>query len=102
MTAARIEERGEGSFAVTGEMSFATVPGLWAQSRDAFADGKGALEIDLSAVERADSAGLALLVAWTREARREDKAVRYIDPPEQLLALAEASKLNSLLNLEVA
>lgn len=102
MTVARIEARGSGSFAVSGDMSFATVPTLWAQSRDAVAGGVDAIEIDLSAVERADSAGLALLVAWTRAAHRDDKAVRYVNPPAQLLALAEVNKLGPLLNLEVA
>jgi phospholipid transport system transporter-binding protein len=102
VTAARIETRGRGRFAVSGELSFATVPALWTQSHAAFAGDSEAIDIDLSDVRRADSAGLALLVAWMRQARRAEKTVRFSHPPQQLLALAKANRLEPVLGLQSA
>ncbi len=53
---------------VGGELTFQTVPGLYRESAGWFA-GEGELVIDLAAVTRADSAGLALLVEWLKRAR---------------------------------
>ncbi len=100
MGAARIEARRSGEFAVTGEMSFSTAPALWNQSRDVFATTADAIGIDLGRVERADSAGLALLVAWTRQARGAGRSIRFLNPPDQLMALAQANKVGNLLGLE--
>jgi phospholipid transport system transporter-binding protein len=99
---ARLEVRGNGHFAVEGELSFATVPGLWDQSRRLFANAPKSMNIDLAAVERADSAGLALLVAWTRQGRIDAKSIRLINAPGQIMALAEANKLTHLLPLQAA
>jgi phospholipid transport system transporter-binding protein len=59
-----------GLFRVSGELGFGTVLGLLEQSRGLFAQAGESIEIELSAVERVDSAGLALLIEWMREARR--------------------------------
>lgn len=98
----RLEARGEGSFAVEGELSFATVPALWEQSRRPFATAADKVDIDLAAAGRADSAGLALLVAWTRWARGNDKSIRFRNTPVQIVRLAEVNKLTELLPLEAA
>ncbi len=52
-----------GDASLSGELTFATVPQLW---RDLERGGllRSATVADLSAVSDADSAGLALLVAW--------------------------------------
>ncbi len=60
------------------------------------------MNIDLAATGRADSAGLALLVAWTRHARIDAKSIRFINAPKQIMALAEATKLTHLLPLQTA
>lgn len=86
----------EGEFALRGSLSFDTVPGLWAQADGVFQDAP-ALTIDLGGVERADSAGLALLIEWTRQARDHGQTIRFVNLPEQMLAIARVSGLDNIL-----
>ena len=70
--AGRLREGGGGRYFVEGAMTMATVTSLRSAGLRSFAQGNGAIEVDLSAVERADSGGLALLIdwlAWARAAR---------------------------------
>jgi phospholipid transport system transporter-binding protein len=92
---ATLTNTGADKFAVSGELSFATVTGLLAQSRSLFAVAAN-LDIDLSGVKHADSAGLSLLLEWLRYGKRESKAVRYHGLPAQLHALANISEVDSL------
>lgn len=89
----------DGQFKVSGEMTFATVTGLLAQSRELFAQASGSIEVELEAVERVDSAGLALLIEWMREARTQGKTIRFSRLPAQMMAIATASDLESILPL---
>ena len=50
--------------------------------------------VDLAAVERADSAGLALLVEWLRAARGRGARLRFDNVPAQLRAIAATSGLD--------
>lgn len=82
---------------VSGELSFATVEGALMRSRTELAN--GALELDLSAVTRTDSAGLALLLQLAREARTASQPLRFTHAPAQLRALATFFGVSELLNL---
>ncbi len=92
---------GSGRFRVTGELTFSTVPLLAARSDGlpAFPVGE-TVEIDLGGVERADSAGLALLTEWLRRARAGGCAIRFSQVPEQMLAIARISGLGAILPLD--
>ncbi|THB73979.1 MAG: STAS domain-containing protein [Gammaproteobacteria bacterium] len=57
------------------------------------------LEIDFSGVKRVDSVGLALLIEWVRESKKQKKEVRYYNIPEQLCAIARVSSLELVLPL---
>jgi phospholipid transport system transporter-binding protein len=83
---------------VEGELSFVIVPALQQQAAGLFESARE-LDVDLSGVERADSAGLALLIEWMREARRRDKALRLLNMPAQMLAIARVSSLDEILPL---
>jgi phospholipid transport system transporter-binding protein len=96
--AARIE-RAEGGYRVVGELSFATVPELQGESA-ALLVGSGDIEIDLSGVQRSDSAGLALVLEWMREAQGRGSALKLRNLPEQMRALARLSGLEGLLPVE--
>lgn len=88
----------DGHFQVSGELSFNTVNTLLAESREQlFAVPAEILELDLGGVNRADSAGLALLLEWMRIARSRNMEIRYHHLPEQLLAIAQAGELEDLL-----
>lgn len=95
MPQASLTSTGTDQFAVNGELSFATVTTLLQQSRSLFAAAAN-LEIDLSGVNHADSAGLSLLLEWLRYGKRENKVVHYHGLPAQLHALANISEVDSL------
>ena len=81
---------------VGGELSFATVNDVLLQSNDVFKPAD-TLTIDLSAVTRSDSAGVALLVGWMRTAKNSNKKIVFHHIPAQMLAIAGASGLDELL-----
>lgn len=96
MSAAAVELLGEGRIAVRGPLRFATVPGVWRAAR-ALATDSPRLTIDLAGVTEADSAALALLVEWMREARQRGAQVHFAGIPRQLEAIARVSGLEGLL-----
>ncbi|HEY8553493.1 MAG TPA: STAS domain-containing protein, partial [Burkholderiales bacterium] len=61
---ARAQARPDGVLAVAGDLTFETVPEIYAESRAWFERANGRVTVDLAEVERADSAGLALLLEW--------------------------------------
>ena len=72
MSTGRLQDLGAGRFRLEGEVDFDSVPELWAGSEAAFAP-HASLEVDLDGVTRADSAAVALLLAWTRRAGAQAK-----------------------------
>ncbi|KAB7623831.1 lipid asymmetry maintenance protein MlaB [Alkalilimnicola sp. S0819] len=99
MSAARLAWGEGGSCALSGELSVESVPGLWARGDELWRRGPE-LVLDLSGVRRSDSAGLALLAEWTRQARQHGLSLHYRGMPEQMRALARVSGLERLLPLE--
>lgn len=95
---AQLEQQSPGHWRLAGELSFATVPGLSGQVETLFAE-RASLDIDLRDVQRADSAGVALLVEWAGEARRRAVPIRYLNVPAQMLAIARVSSLDQILPL---
>ena len=57
------------------------------------------ITIDLAAVEHADSAPLALFCAWVRAAKQKSVVVNFINVPQQLLRIAQISKVDKILGL---
>lgn len=96
--AATLSDQGDGRFSLDGELSFASVPGLLRQGACLFA-GSGTIELDLSGVRRADSAGLALLVEWLSNAKRLGRLLSFRHVPEQILRMAEVGGLAHILPL---
>jgi phospholipid transport system transporter-binding protein len=97
MPAAQLEEQSPGHYRVSGELSFATVTALLLQSRSIFA-GETVVEMELSGVTHADSAGLSLLIEWLRQAKLQGKQLHYRSLPSQLSALANISDVDGLLS----
>jgi len=96
MVATSLRDEGSGRFALSGDLSFGTVPALLGAGDAAF----GALaraEVDLAGVERVDSAGLALLLEWSVRARGAGRTLRYRHAPVALAALAGISEVEELL-----
>lgn len=96
MNEARLESVGAGRFRLDGELSFETVPALVPRGRSLF-EADGEVSLDLAAVKRADSAGVALLIEWRREAQRRERAIRFENIPPQMRAIARLSSVDELL-----
>lgn len=93
-----LSRREDGCFILSGALNFQTVPMVWQQGLDLFNEAPS-LVLDLQQVSRSDSAGLALLIEWMRFARQQNKPISYINMPTQMLAIARASSLDSILPL---
>jgi phospholipid transport system transporter-binding protein len=76
--------------ALTGDLSFDTLPGVLAQSAEYAARGDlpARLTIDFSGVGNVDSAAVALLLEWRRSALSRGKTLEFVNLPPNLLALA--------------
>ncbi len=96
MTAASIEAVGDNKYLVSGPLQFDSVPELWKTSMGLI-NGASPLVLDLEKVTRTDSAALALLLEWMREARRRELEIHFKNIPDQMLANARASRLEHLL-----
>lgn len=79
-----------GALALTGDLSFETIPGVLAQSAEyaSRADVPARLTIDFSGVGAVDSAAVALLLEWRRTAAARGKTLEFVNLPANLLALA--------------
>ena len=56
-----------------------------------------ALTIDLQQVTQADSAGLALLIEWLRQARKANVSLSFSNIPPQMLVLIRVNGLQDTL-----
>ena len=98
MSSITLYQDSEGRQCLKGVLTFVSVPILERQAADLHA-ADGELVIDLGEVVRADSAGLALLVEWTRRAKQRSQPIRFLNVPEQLRAIAAVSGLDGILPL---
>ena len=86
----------EGCIALSGPLTSREVPGLFRDSQPW--QSKGMPEIvDLSAVEKADSSALALLLEWASWAQAANRPIRFINVPRALCVLASLSQIGDLL-----
>ena len=99
MSKASIQVGKNGRLEIHGDLSFDSVPGLWEYCCARFSE-RNELDIDLSQVERSDSAGLALLVECLRQANQRGKVLRFFNIPAQMLAIARVSSLDQVLPLQ--
>ena len=88
--------RGGGRYALSGELSFATVPDLYRPGNHVFG-ADPVVSLDLSGITRVDSAGIALLIELTRAVRRAGGELRLEGAPPQLMALAGLGGLEKVL-----
>jgi phospholipid transport system transporter-binding protein len=79
------------ALALTGALSFQTIPAVLAESIEYAArpDLPDRLTIDFSGVTAVDSAAVALLLEWRRQAAQRGKRLDFVNLPPNLLALAE-------------
>ena len=88
-------------FRLAGVASLATARALLERGTAMFG-GQPDVELDLSKVTHADSAGLAVLLTWLERARRSGQLLRYRGVPAQLLGIARISGVEELLRASEA
>ena len=98
MADTQLVENDDGSWLLQGELGFASVPSVLRHAGVNML-GKKQLTIDLRGVTRADSAGLALLVAWLRESEIAGNSIEFVNIPAQLLSIARVCGLDDILSL---
>ncbi len=96
MADAQLVRDGAFRFHVEGEMTFATAKQLLRES-EAFFDKPQDLEIDLSRVTGADSAGLALLLEWKARAARAGFILLVEGLPDAMQSIAHLCRIEALL-----
>lgn len=95
MATATVERDGD-TLRIGGELDFDSVAELWAVTKALFATEPFAC-IDLRGVERSNSAGVALLVEWLRQAQGFQRDLRFTHVPAQMRAIIQVVDLDSVL-----
>jgi phospholipid transport system transporter-binding protein len=97
MSEACITAGGGGELKLFGVLDYRTGPALREQGADLIkASDAPALVIDCSAVEKSSSVGLALLLAFMRDAQAAGKSVSVRALPEDMKEIAQVSGLTEL------
>ncbi|OOF89197.1 NTP-binding protein [Rodentibacter ratti] len=82
----------------SGELSRNTLLALWQQRASFLSEAKlnqSIIEWDLTEITKIDSAGFALLCDFLHDSKQlPNKTVRLINPPQQLLTLADLVNLS--------
>lgn len=95
--AGAIHADGAGRFRLSGAATMNTVAALRSEGLRAFGASSGDINVDLSALTRIDSAGLALLIDWLAWARSASRSLRFAALPESLRSLARLSDVEPFL-----
>ncbi len=90
--------RGRDTLALSGALTFATATQAWREGRRALAAG-AQTRLDLSGLTRADSAGLACVLALAADASRAGRRLEVVNWPDGLRTLAEVCDVAALLGV---
>ena len=85
--------------ALDGALSFETIPDVLRASEEyaARSDLPDRLTIDFAGIDAVDSAAVALLLEWRRQAGRRGKTLHFVNLPENLIALARLYGVEDLI-----
>ena len=81
--------------ALSGPVTLANVAAVLEEGRRHLED--GVESVDLAGVTEMDSALLALLLAWMREAKSRDRSLALANPPQALSTIARLYGVDTLL-----
>jgi len=91
-----IEDRGDGCFALSGDMTFETAGQLLRES-ERLMEEHTRIEVDLGGVSKTDSAGLALMLEWITWANHTVREIRFTNVPAIIDAIAKTTEVDHLL-----
>ncbi len=98
MAEATATREGE-TLCIRGELDFDSVADLCETTCSLF-QATPIHRIDLSGVQRSNSAGVALLVEWLSQARRRQWPLTFVNIPPQMRAIIEVAELDTVLLLD--
>ena len=91
-----MEPTGDG-FMLSGAVTIASASQILDAARSHWPE-SGVSIIDFSGVTEADSAALALIFKWQRDAARRDRKIRCINVPANVVALARLYGVDELIS----
>lgn len=86
-----------GRYRLSGALVFATARTTHAAGCRALSGSASDVGVDCSGLTRADSAGVAVLLDWLAEAKRNARHLRYEGLPDSVRAIARISEVDDLL-----
>lgn len=86
-----------GSFRLDQPVTFDSLVRLRSAGESAISAAADAVLVDLAGLEHSNSAAVALLMAWWREAERQGKRITFRDPPAALRDIVELSGMTEVL-----
>lgn len=89
----------QGTLLLSGALNFTSSPVVFAHSKMLLNSLSSPIRIDLSAVTRSDSSGVALLIAWQRFARKTNKTIQFLNLPITMQKIIRVSELERVLLL---
>lgn len=97
-----LEKTEEGIFTLSGQLIFNTVSTLLNKSLLLMGDiaQEQPIVVDCSSLSHMDSAGIALLLDWKREASLLGKGIEFRQLPQQAKAIIHAARLSSILAID--
>jgi len=100
VTENEITARDDGVFAVSGRVTFQTVPQFLGLTKRWLQSGNGRVTIDMQAVTLVDSAGLALMIEWLQLARTANREIGFTNIPGQMRDLIRVNGLEQVFQLD--
>jgi len=91
--------RDQGTFALSGQMTFQTVPLFLARTDEWLQGDARTVTIDMQGVTLADSAGLALMLEWLQRARAAGREMVFTNIQDQVRDLIRVSGLTQVFGL---
>ena len=90
----------DGQARIAGELTLDTVSTVFRQAEIAATQGRQIADVDLAAVSRVDSSGLALLLEWQSVAQRGGRVMRIRNAPPGLMSLTRLCEASDLMVFE--
>lgn len=98
-TKVKLEQVQPGRYNLSGPLTFVSIPELL-EAADIFADGKQ-ITIDLQNVTHSDSASVALLIEWLRQAKQVQGDLHFVNLPPQIQAILRVCGLEGLPGIQL-
>jgi len=98
---ARLLKHDEQTWRVEGDIDLSSVEALLSEVDALWQQGAQRV-VDLGQVKRIDSAGVALMLEWLRQAKQRNVTLRYRNVPRQMLSIATVCGVHEMLPVESA